>query len=116
MLGWKRDELVGKMCSDIFQATDTNGIIVCGSSCIGQRILWGENVAGEVHRLSLMTKEGMRMLCDIRGSAVRDSKGNVKEIIYALIRAKPSVTPMSMGESSLIEGMDELKEIVLGSK
>ncbi len=116
MLGWKREELVGKLCSEVFRATDTNGIRVCGSSCIGQRILWGENVAGEVHRLSFLTKDGRRMLCDVRGSAVRNSKGNVTEIVYALIRTKLSVTPMPVRQSAPIEGIDELKEIVLGSK
>jgi len=116
MLGWKREELVGKLCSEVLRATDTNGISACGSNCIGQRILWGENVAGEVRRLSYLTKHGRRMLCDVRGSAVRDSKGNVTEIVCVLIRAKLSVTPIPVRESAPIEGIDELKEIVLGSK
>jgi PAS domain S-box-containing protein len=116
MLGWKREELVGKLCSEVLRATDTNGVNVCGSSCIGQRLLWGEDAAGEVHRLSFQTKDGRRMLCDVRGSAVRNPKGDITEIVYALIRTKPSVTPIPMREHAPIEGIDELKEIVLGSK
>jgi len=116
MLGWKREELVGRQCSDVLRATDTNGVGVCGSSCIGQRILWGENVAGEMHRLSFLTKDGRRLLCDVRGSAVKDSRGNVTEIIYAFVRTKPNVAPFPVRESSPIQGIDELKEIVLGGK
>jgi PAS domain S-box-containing protein len=116
LLGWKREEIVGKPCSDVFQATDTNGIKACGRNCIGQRILWGETVGGEVRRLHFHRKDGRRMLCDVRGAAVKDAKGHVKEIVYVLIRAKPSVTPVPVKEASPIEGIDELKEIVLGSK
>ena len=116
LLGWKGDELIGKQCSEVFRATDTNGIRVCGSSCIGQRILWGESVAGEVHRLSFLTKDGRRMLCDVRGSAIRDAKGHVTEIVYALVRAKPAVTPIPLRESAPIEGMAGLNEILLSGK
>ena len=56
------------------------------------------------------------MLCDVRGSAVRNSKGNVTEIICVFMRAKLSVTPIPVRESAPIEGIDELREIVLGSK
>ena len=116
LLGWKSEELVGMLCSEVFKAIDTNGIKACGSSCIGQRILWGENVAGEVHRLSFLARDGRRILCDVRGCAVKNPKGNVTEIIYALVRAKPSVTPVPMKDSSPIAGTDEYDEIILTGK
>ena len=62
MLGWSREELVGRLCSEVFRATDVGGVRVCGSRCIGQRILWGENVAGEVHRMYFHTKDGRQLL------------------------------------------------------
>jgi len=116
LLGWNAEELIGKQCSEVFKATDLSGIHVCNRSCLGQRIVWGENVAGETHRLHFERKDGTRILCEVRAAPVRDSRGNVAEIVYALVRAQAAVAASSIKDTEAVDDLDELETLLLGGK
>ncbi len=113
LLGWTAEEIVGKPCSEIFKAIDANGVQVCGSICPGRHILWGEDVSKQVYRLNFQKKDGSRIPCEIRGSAVRDSQGQIKEIVYALISS--SKLPKH-GQDPEAQHLEDLEEIVVENR
>jgi len=113
MLGWRAEEVIGKPCSEVFGVTDSNDVSVCGGMCPGRRVIWGENVSGEVYRLNFRKRDGTQVLCEVRAAPVKDSKGRVTEAIYALVKATHVSERRHIPAADTRKGIDHLETIVL---
>jgi len=116
LLGWPAGEVVGKQCSEVFKVRDLHGIVVCGSSCLGRRLAWGENVTGQSSRLHFQRGDGTTVLCDVHAAAVKDADGQVIEIVYALSVVTHTMTPTPVKETMPTQTFRELEQIVLDGK
>lgn len=116
LLGWTAAEIVGKPCSEVFKVVDSNDVHVCGNMCPGKRVLWGEDISREVYRLDFQKKDGSRIHCEVRAGGVKDSKGHVTEVVYALINAASSNEPRRESEENPPKSLEELETLVLGGK
>ena len=113
LLGWSEDEIVGKQCAEVFKVKDLHGVGICGLGCMGRRVIWGEDVAGQSSRLNFQTKTCGQVTCDVRAAGVKDANGQVIEIVYALAQVKHSTIQSPVKDVMSNQDPKKMEQIVL---
>ena len=83
ILGWTGADVAGRQCAETFFPVDEAGSAMCEHGCVAQQIVADPN-RGASQKLFFRRRDGSRVLCFVRGAAVRDNSEAAARVVYAI--------------------------------
>ena len=83
ILGWPSADVAGRQCAETFFPVDEAGSAMCEQGCVAHQIV-ADPQHGASQKLFFRRRDGSRVLCFVRGAAIRDESEAAVRVVYAI--------------------------------